>query len=352
MRATPRTFAAMRLGIATHKLAFAAHHRDWPALRDEMAGAFAELDLVQPLPDTVEGWTAAQDEIESAIVEHLASLRARIGGDCYALPMYWLAWLSLRLPLLAALGDGDGGATRAALVTSYRGLLGEFSIDADEPALAAFVETESRWLVGRAAAHDGEIPVLDGARAGYRLLSRALSLWERAERLVDLPVDFVRAPFQSVFISYSTADEAFAAELHEALTTAGVRAWFAPHDMKPGAKIHEQLREAIDTHDRLLLVVSEASMRSDWVNTELWRARQRERATGRRLLFPVRLVPWDRVQAWEAFDADSGRDLAREVREYFVPDFSGWRDEAAFGEQVRRLVDALVAEAPAPAADA
>ena len=45
------------------------------------------------------------------------------------------------------------------------------------------------------------------------------------------------------------------------------------------------------------------------------------------------------LKASECFDADSGRDIAVEVREYFIPDFSEWkkpnRFESAF-EKLRR----------------
>jgi hypothetical protein len=44
---------------------------------------------------------------------------------------------------------------------------------------------------------------------------------------------------------------------------------------------------------------------------------------------------------WRCFDADSGRDLAIEVREYFIPDFSNWKNhdsfEAAFDKLLRDL---------------
>lgn len=56
--------------------------------------------------------------------------------------------------------------------------------------------------------------------------------------------------------------------------------WFAPHDIKGGRKIHEQIDEAIRVHDKLLLILSEHSMASDRVGTEI--ANTREREAGRR----------------------------------------------------------------------
>jgi hypothetical protein len=34
-----------------------------------------------------------------------------------------------------------------------------------------------------------------------------------------------------------------------------VRCWFAPHDIKGGRKIHEQIDEAIRLHDRLMMML-------------------------------------------------------------------------------------------------
>jgi hypothetical protein len=39
-------------------------------------------------------------------------------------------------------------------------------------------------------------------------------------------------------------------------------AWFAPHNIQGGKKIHEQIDEAIRVYDRLLLILSENSMSS------------------------------------------------------------------------------------------
>ena len=65
----------------------------------------------------------------------------------------------------------------------------------------------------------------------------------------------------------------------------GVRCWFAPHDIHGGRKIHEQIDEAIRVYDKLLLILSDASMSSEWVSTEISKARKRERHEGRRMLF-------------------------------------------------------------------
>jgi hypothetical protein len=144
--------------------------------------------------------------------------------------------------------------------------------------------------------------------------------------------------FYSCFISYSHKDEEFARRLHGRLRQDGLRIWYAPEDMKGGKKLHHQIDEAIRLYDRLLLVLSEASMDSEWVKTEIYKARQREIREKRQVLFPIRLVDFERIRDWECFDADTGKDLAREVREYFIPDFSDWKNHDKFEAGFARLL--------------
>ena len=156
--------------------------------------------------------------------------------------------------------------------------------------------------------------------------------------------------FYSCFISYSTRDQEFADRLHADLQNKGVRCWFAPHDIQGGRKIHEQIDEAIRVYDRLLLILSEESMKSSWVETEIAKARKRESKEGRQMLFPVRLVDFETLRDWESFDADTGKDSAREIREYFIPDFSRWKDHDSYKKAFDRLLKDLTAKGDGPRA--
>jgi uncharacterized protein YjbI with pentapeptide repeats len=150
--------------------------------------------------------------------------------------------------------------------------------------------------------------------------------------------------FYSCFISYSTKDQEFANRLHADLQANGVRCWFARHDVQAGKKLHEQIDEAIRVYDRLLLILSSASMKSEWVNTEIAKARNKELREGRRVLFPIRLCSFEALRDWECFDADAGKDSACEIREYFIPDFTKWKDHDSYQAAFRDLLRDLKAE--------
>jgi len=167
------------------------------------------------------------------------------------------------------------------------------------------------------------------------------------DALIDaLPSPLAQRTYHSCFISYSTKDQNFASHLYADLQSNGVRCWYAPHDIQAGKTIHEQIRKAIGEQDRLLLVLSEHSMSAEWVKTEIAEARHREATQGTRMLFPIRLVDFERIKHWQCFDADTGKDSAREIREYFIPDFQHWQKPAAY----RQALDRLLRDLRAPTA--
>ena len=163
-------------------------------------------------------------------------------------------------------------------------------------------------------------------------------------------VDGSPIQFYSCFISYSTANQDFANRLHADLQSKGVRCWFAPHHMQPGKKLHEQIDEAIRVYDRLLLILSPESMTSEWVATEIAKARKKEATLKRQVLFPISIVPYKEIESWELFDGDRGKDSAREIREYFIPDFSSWKNHDQYQKGFGRLLDALKNADVAPSA--
>ena len=62
---------------------------------------------------------------------------------------------------------------------------------------------------------------------------------------------------------------------------------------------------------------------------------------GRQKLFPIRVCGMKAIKDWECFDADTGRDLAVEVREYHIPDFSDWKDHDTLEKSFAGLLEDL-----------
>jgi hypothetical protein len=55
-------------------------------------------------------------------------------------------------------------------------------------------------------------------------------------------------------------------------------------------------------------------------------------------------VPYAALENWE-YPISTGIDLAEEVRQYFIPDFSNWKDHDSFQKAFDRLLKDLKADA-------
>lgn len=174
----------------------------------------------------------------------------------------------------------------------------------------------------------GEIPesFLRGCGVPAPLIEYTRSL-VTAERPID---------YYSVFISYSGKDEALAKRLHADLQAKGVRCWLAPHDLTPGEIIVRGIDEAIRLHDKVVLLLSEAAVMSNWVAYEVNLATTREAAEGRTVLYPLRLddAVLTTSQGW-AVALRKGRHIG---------DFRQWTEYAAYQAVFERLLKDLKAE--------
>jgi CRP-like cAMP-binding protein len=146
--------------------------------------------------------------------------------------------------------------------------------------------------------------------------------------------------FYSCFISYSTKDQDFVERFHADLQNKGVRCWFAPHDLPIGGKILDEIDAAIRVTEKVVLILSEHSIRSDWVEDEVKAAFDEERKRGQTVLFPLRLddAVMDTKEAWAAkLRADRN-----------IGDFRHWKEHDAYQRSFDRAVRDLTAPPKEP----
>jgi uncharacterized protein YjbI with pentapeptide repeats len=188
--------------------------------------------------------------------------------------------------------------------------------------------------------HDGSSTI--GVDTIYRSKGRIPEAFLRG---VGIPDNFITyftsltgeaMQYYSCFISYSSQDEAFAQRLHNDLQGQGVRCWFAPEDMKIGDKIRFRVDESIRVYDKLLLILSESSIASEWVEHEVEHALDLERERGQMVLFPVRLD--EAVMGAKVGWAGSIR------RSRHIGDFCQWKEHDAYQAAFDRLLRDLKAE--------
>ncbi len=148
--------------------------------------------------------------------------------------------------------------------------------------------------------------------------------------------------FYSCFISYSSKDHEFAERLHADLQNNGVRCWFAPEDLRIGDRLRPSFDEAIRLHDKLMVLLSESSIKSSWVEKEVEAAFEREHRENRIVLFPIRLD--DAVMGTQEAWADDIRRMRH------IGDFRDWKDQHSYKRAFERLLRDLREENKAESA--
>lgn len=144
--------------------------------------------------------------------------------------------------------------------------------------------------------------------------------------------------YYSCFLSYSSKDDDFARRLYNDLQGKNVRTWFAPEDLKIGDRFRSRIDESIRLHDKLVLVLSANSVASDWVETEVESALEREQKEGKAVLFPIAIDDegFTSQQSWAA-------DIRRRRH---IGDFRKWKSHDHYTNAFDRLVRDLKKSQP------
>lgn len=136
----------------------------------------------------------------------------------------------------------------------------------------------------------------------------------------------------NLFISYSHANHAFVDAFEPYLRNKGIRFWRDIHDGTAGP-LDKMVVRAMENRT-VLLIFSENSINSDWVEFEVENARKLEKQYGRHVLCPIALDA-----SWK--DANWSPILMNQIKKYNVLDFSDWKNERKMGELFNRLLKGL-----------
>lgn len=136
-----------------------------------------------------------------------------------------------------------------------------------------------------------------------------------------------------LFISYSHADTPFVEKLEPHLTDKGIRFWRDSHDMRSG-RMEKQVDHAMRQNPTVILILSENSLRSDWVEHEARLARELEKEFGRDVLCPIALDGSWKSAKWPA-------RLMEQIKEYNILDYSNWNNDKAFTQVFNKMISGL-----------
>jgi len=103
--------------------------------------------------------------------------------------------------------------------------------------------------------------------------------------------------------------------------------------MPTGGKILDEIDRAIQIRDKVVLVLSESSIKSDWVEDEVTKAFEEERRRGRNVLFPIRID--DSIFA-------TSEPWATKLRSRNIADFRKWRTQKEFDKAFEKIRSELV----------
>ena len=132
-------------------------------------------------------------------------------------------------------------------------------------------------------------------------------------------------------------DSDFVDKIYARLKQEGANVWLDRHDMVAGP-MQKQVFQGIRLNDVVLMVLSESSLKSDWVENELDMARCKEKDEKRDVLCPVALD-----DSWKTKVQDKASDkrhLWLTVTDKNILDFSGWQSDG-FEEPFRKLLEGI-----------
>ena len=167
---------------------------------------------------------------------------------------------------------------------------------------------------------EGDIPETFLRQAG---LTDAFITYTRS--LVQNPIEYY-----TCFISYSSQDQEFVERLYTDLQAKGVRCWYAPEDLRIGEQFWHRIDESVRLHDKLLVVLSQHSVNSKWVEREVMAALEKEQQQHKWVLFPITLD--ERVMQTSLLWAATIR------RSRHIGDFTCWKDHDAYQKGLERLM--------------
>src|SRR6266700_1893360 len=175
---------------------------------------------------------------------------------------------------------------------------------------------------------EGNIPETFLRQAG---LTDAFITYTRS--LVQNPIEYY-----TCFISYSSQDQEFVELLYTDLQAKGVRCWYAPEDLRIREQFWHRIYESIRLHDKLLVVLSQHSVNSKWVEREVMAALENEQQQHKWVLFPITLdeavmqmrLPW----------------AASIQQTRHIGDFTHWKEHDTYQKGLMRLMRDLQPDQP------
>jgi hypothetical protein len=115
-----------------------------------------------------------------------------------------------------------------------------------------------------------------------------------------------------VFISHSSTDKRFVRKLKDDLNENDIQTWFDEDELDLGDTLSDKLDSALEDSSHFLIVLSEASVKSEWVQYELEKALKQKNSN---LLQKVIPVKYKSCEVPKELEKLLYSDISKEIRE-------------------------------------
>jgi len=141
---------------------------------------------------------------------------------------------------------------------------------------------------------------------------------------------YQKTRFRSCFFVHSQKDAAFVEQLGRDLQNRGIRCWPFAEDALIEENIRATVSEAIHVHDKLIFIMSENSVHSDWFAKEIARVLERETKQEQSILLLVRLD--------DAVARVKSTWLETAKQRHHIYDFTGWQRNDVYEKALNLLL--------------
>lgn len=121
--------------------------------------------------------------------------------------------------------------------------------------------------------------------------------------------------------------------LYQDLRKEGMLCWYAPESLMAGEKFPASITEAVQSREKVVVVLSSSSLASTWVEKEVELARQRESHGKREVLVPIRLdsAVLSATVVWAAGLRKRG----------IIRNFQNWQQPSTYQKLLKNLLSDL-----------
>lgn len=138
---------------------------------------------------------------------------------------------------------------------------------------------------------------------------------------------------KSCFISHSSKDVKFVEKLYNDLQENDMNCWYAPEDLDIGDKTRDKIDKAIEDYDKLLIILSENSIESYWVEDEVEAAIDYEITNNTIKLLPIMIDK-------SVFGLDKPW-FKKIKRNRNIGDFSDWESPEQYELKLSKLIKSI-----------